>query len=76
MGDVPIDRIDNFLKNFRIVTRNKYPFQSILSDVCGQYCIYFIYQMSLGLSFDDTVKLLHRSENPDLFVKNFILNLK
>jgi hypothetical protein len=64
--------IGKYLENYKKVTRNKKSYQSVFSSVCGQYCIYFIYMLSLNLSFDELIKLLDNSINSDLFVKSFV----
>jgi len=60
------------IENFEKITRNLKTFQSPFSSVCGHYCIFFIYFMSLNLKFEDVVRMLELSDRPDLFVKNFI----
>ena len=54
-------------KNFK---HNKIKLQSIYSDVCGQYCLYFLYHRSRGITLDQIVETL--KVDGDVIVKNFI----
>jgi Ulp1 family protease len=71
-GNEPKGKIEEFFKEFPKFTRNKYPYQSIISDVCGQYCIVFLYYLSQGYSYEYFLKKLYTSKNSDLFVKNIV----
>ena len=53
--------------------RLKTRLQAFNSDVCGQYCLYFIYQKARGKSFSDIVKVfkINDSSYNDKFVKKF-----
>ena len=69
----PNDLVEEYLKeNFARITRNTIPFQSSFSSVCGHYCIFFIYRMSLGNSFNEILRILKRSDNSDALVKSFL----
>ena len=65
----PEGDIKEFLNKFNKLRMNQYPYQSLTSDVCGHYCIVFLYYFSLGHTYDTFLKKLNTSENPDLFVK-------
>ena len=71
-GRDPIDHIYEYLLKFKHVISNKTKFQSIFSNVCPHYCIFFIYCMTLGIPFDKFLLILKRKDNPDLFVKFFV----
>jgi len=72
-ADEPEERIQKFLDKFKRIICNKKEYQSPISDVCGQYCIYFIHFMSLSCScFQDMLRTLENSKYPDLFVKYFV----
>ena len=73
-GADPNKYVAEYLLNYRRVTRNLRPFQSLISTVCGHYCVYFIYFMSLGLDFDKLLRTLHCSYNSDILVRKFVLN--
>lgn len=72
LGIAPFGLIKNYLQRFRRITRNKKPYQSVVSDYCGYYSIVFIYFCSLGKSFNFILKVLNRCVNTDLFVKEFV----
>lgn len=64
--------IARFVMNYRHVRRNKIPLQSLTSNVCGQYCIYFIIKRCQGLCMKLIVSQLSRKKNDFrvyLFVK-------
>ncbi len=50
------------------------PIQSIESDVCGQHCIYFLYNRSLEYTFKSIVNSFSVSNTlwNDMFVKKFV----
>jgi hypothetical protein len=74
---IPINPLINetFLKLFPKIIKNSHPYQSPLSNSCGEHCICFIYFLSIGYTFDQFLKLLNTKENPDLFVKLFVKKL-
>ena len=75
-GMPPDGLLEKYMKtNFKIITQSKKTYQSPFSSVCGHYCIYFLYSMSLDLNFDSTIKLLNILCNPDVFVKDFVSQL-
>lgn len=49
------------------------PVQSIFSNVCGQYCIFFIYLCSKGLSWHHVSNEMKYMN--DIQVRNFVKNL-
>ena len=75
LASTPTDNyhIGEYLKQFPIVAKNsKFPLQNPFSNVCGQFCIYFIINRCEGISFDDIVKFLYRIKNADVYVRNFV----
>ena len=69
----PYDLVEKYLKeNYNRITRNTIPFQSTFSSVCGHYCIFFIYYMSLGSSFNELIQVLRKTDCPDSYVKSFV----
>ena len=73
-GRDPNYHIVKYLLNFIKVTRNVRPFQSLISTVCGHYCVYVLYFMSLGVNFDQVIKSLRCNDNPDMLVRKFVSN--
>lgn len=72
----PATTIFNFLQQFAHTERNKHPYQSPLTNVCGQHCIVFLYHMSLGYSFDKFLRLMESNHtNHDSFVHTFVKKL-
>lgn len=68
-----IPMINKFLhKNFYFLTKQRIPFQNILSDVCGLYAIYFIFMCSKNVPYKKIVRILKSQRNPDLYVKRFV----
>jgi len=55
---------------------NSYPLQSMISSVCGQYCIYFLYHRSHQSTLARIVHNLRASNNPDQLVHLFVRKLK
>jgi hypothetical protein len=81
LGLVPNKCIENFLNKFEHIKMNRKSFQSITSDDCANYCIYYIYKMSLDYNstddekFKGILRILSSQNNPDLFVKKFVSKL-
>lgn len=68
----PKGAIENFLMNFPKIVQNEQPIQSVLSNVCGQYCIYILYFLSKGKSFNFIINTLNKYNNSDTIVKIFV----
>jgi hypothetical protein len=68
----PNDDIYDFLKSFKHITQNKNIYQSIFSNNCAHFCIYFIYSMSIGNTFEKTLETLDRLPDPNYFVQSFV----
>lgn len=60
-----------FLNNFSTIIYNEIPLQSMHSKSCGKHAIYFIFQKSLGRSFDEIISRL-RHANADRLVNEFV----
>jgi len=65
-----------FPSNLSSLKYNSYPFQSLTSSVCGQYCIFFVYHRSHNTSLASIIQLLRSSSNPDHLVHLFVQKLK
>jgi len=71
-GEPPTYKIREYLDaNFKKITVNNHPFQNFVSNVCGDYCIFFIFCMSYNINFSIFINKLGRKKYPDAFVKCF-----
>lgn len=60
---------------YDIEKRNKFCLQDLDTDVCGQYCIYYLFKRTNGQQLEDIVGYLrHRSDKNDSIVKRFVDN--
>ena len=50
-------------KFYKIETMNNHKIQSSWSDVCGQYCIFYLYHKSRGYSMSKIVNLFSGNTN-------------
>lgn len=73
-GRKPEGPIKEFLRGKR-VRANQFFIQSIISDVCGYYCIYVIYRWSRGDSYARVLTGLGKKQNIDLFVRSFVRDM-
>ena len=73
-GKEPIPKIKEYLNKFTHIAINYNPFQSIFSQNCGYYCIYFVISMSQGMTFKTILYTLSSKSNPDSFVYHFVKN--
>lgn len=71
-GKKPITLINNYLKNFKNIENNKVRFQSLLSQNCGYYCIYFVIFSCLNEAFKNIIHTFSNVLNPDMFVLYFV----
>lgn len=63
--------ITRFIKRYYRIQCNKIPVQSVTSNVCGQYCIYFIVKRCQGLCMKSIIHLLSKKKN-DFCVFQFV----
>jgi len=67
-----LEPIKEFLEEFKQVKYNTYPYQKLSTQVCGQYCIFFLYTISEP-NFPYVTKTLNRNvPNTDPFVSKFV----
>lgn len=73
-GLMPYNKhIVRFLRRFKHVTRQTTVLQSIASNVCGAYVVFFIHLCSLGFTMRSITRLLKDCKcNKDLFVARFV----
>ena len=68
--------LDSKLPTSNIVVYNTKQLQSIHSDVCEQYCLYYCYFMSRGYAMSDIVSLFSNDFiSNDIYVYNSVLHL-
>lgn len=67
--------LKRFLQRFQWRTQNHCIAQSLTSDVCGEYCIMFIYCCSIGMSYSQFMSLLNEHVERDRFVHNCVRSL-
>lgn len=70
-GLPPKPNIKTYLDKFEVIHSNKYSIQSLFSTDCGAYAIYFIISRCAGNSFNETIRVLRQSSDPDKFVRSF-----
>jgi hypothetical protein len=64
------------LPDFSVMTYNSKQFQSIQSNVCGHYCLYFCYFKARGFSTDDIFSRFSNDyANNDNYIYESVLNL-
>src|SRR5579871_3123709 len=63
------------LKSYPQLKYNKYCFQELESNVCGQYCIFYLYKRSKNFSLDYITQILSNARIPDQFVAQFCNSL-
>ena len=74
LGAMPNYNISKYLSSYINFKRNVKSYQSIFSNLCGQYCICFIYFLSLNPNYKNFLNLLSSYNNADFFVTHFIKN--
>lgn len=63
---------DAFYAAYENITYNKSIVQSLISDNCGYFCIFYLLYRCKGFSMSEIVSFLDSKANPDFFVENFI----
>ena len=71
-GQPPPDRIKDHFSKFIIFRYNKVKHQSLLSEVCGYYVMFFIYLCSFGHTLNHINHLLQSRYDKDGYVMNFV----
>ena len=61
-------------ESYKIETWNKYKLQSSWSNVCGQYCIFYLYHKSRGYSMSKIVNLF--TDDTSINDRNVLVMLK
>jgi len=71
-GLAPLPQFKEYLRGYPI-QYNKEMLQDLDTNVCGQYCIYFLFYRSGGVSMHDIIRNLKRKgEKNDIIVKRFV----
>ena len=63
------------LSSYSNLTYNQKLLQSFTSNVCGQFCIYYLYRRCHFTSLSRIVSFLSKLSDPDRFVCTFVCNL-
>lgn len=71
----PMGEIKKFIEKYPKLIRNTYRYQSLFSNVCGHYCIIFLYFLSLGYTFDRFINVLESTFEYDLFAREIVNNM-
>lgn len=71
-GRGPSEDLQDYFSRFAIFRYNKKMYQSLLSEVCGYYVIFFIYLCSLGHTLNHITSLLQSHSDKDGFVMDFV----
>lgn len=71
-GFEPVNKhIVKFLKNFAVV-KNEILFQSLLSENCGYFVIFFVHMCSKGYKPGYIKRHLLSKDNPDKYVVDYV----
>ena len=54
-----------------LVKENCYPLQSLFSSVCGQFCIYFLFNRASGVSYQKILEKFKSKRYNDRLVRDF-----
>lgn len=72
-AEEPNEDISKYLSNYLEIKMNNHKIQSPFSDSCGHFCVYFIFNKCIGISFKEIIRNLLNSKNTiDLLVKFFV----
>ena len=74
-AEEPNKYIQAFLNQFSAVEKLNFRLQNFFSDICGQYCVYFIYSCCKKKSFERIVGRFSRTNlaKNDAFIKKWIV---
>lgn len=68
-GQLPSKLHSEFLLQFPYIRRYDKAMQSLLSDVCGEYCLYFLQLRCLGLKYQQIVRHMEGLPDRDVFLR-------
>lgn len=72
-GEKPPEMINQYLMaHSKRIEYNPFKLQNIFANTCAHFAISFIFLMSLGLKFNNVIKIFKLNSDPDHFVRNFI----
>ena len=74
-GQKPEGELKKYLQRFGKLVVNTCVIQSIISNVCAYYAMYFVYSVSIGQDFEQVLTNLAIVNNPDLYVSKFMKNI-
>jgi len=74
-ADEPNEDLLKFLSYFPSVTRMEFRIQDYFSELCGQYCVYFVFCLSKGRPFSKFCSKFSRTNlaSNDRFVRSWIM---
>lgn len=75
-GELPNETIIKYLLNFENIHLNKLKIQSLFSDVCGHFCIFYIIKRCRNIAFKKIIQKFCSKKNPDFYVKSFVLGFQ
>jgi hypothetical protein len=68
----PNECLFEYLNKFKILLKNNVRVQSLFSDSCAHFCIYFVIQISKGYSFDYIMNKLIDMEDLEWVVNDYV----
>jgi hypothetical protein len=71
-GRPPIVTVQTYLDKFERVEASDQQLQSVVSTVCGQYCIYMVLKLCGGKPFSRILSELKKTKKRDLTVQGFV----
>ena len=71
LASPPVENITAYLSKFHTVVTNIVPFQSIVSNVCGEYALLVLFYMCKGYSLQKICCRLAKMKNRDAWVRLF-----
>lgn len=60
------------LEKFKVVSFNKKVLQSMITDTCGHFCLFYLIKKCQGFSMYEIVSFLESQINADKYVANYI----
>ena len=77
-GQMPMPDTEMFIKHYAkgIIQMNKRQIQSLGSDVCGQYCIYYLSKRAVNQTMNQIISVFHedRRRDNDIYVLDYVHN--
>ena len=75
-GQTPHEYKFPISKKISSLTCNSYPIQSLVSTVCGQFCIFYLFHRARNIPLTQIISELRSFPDPESYVRSFVTKIR